>query len=104
MAGFTTGAALTIGLTQLRSAFGFALVPPQVGDAETHYQYEVMQWWMKNWDGVDEDGHQYRNFYAVRVGAVMHILAPVYLYRFNDTVSISVLLVAVRFASDFTFP
>ncbi len=71
MAGFTTGAALIIGLTQIRSAVGYKLQVPQVGgefEGETvHYYYEVMKWWKDNWDEEDAEGHTYRNFYAVHV-------------------------------------
>jgi MFS superfamily sulfate permease-like transporter len=67
MAGFTTGAALTIGITQLRSATGFKIAPPQVGDEHTHYQYQVMKWWHENWNEHDSEGHSYRNHYAVAV-------------------------------------
>jgi SulP family sulfate permease len=66
MAGFTTGAALTIGMTQLRSAFGFALTPPQQG-GDVDHNYQVFKWWSEHWNDTDADGHQLRNFYAVRV-------------------------------------
>lgn len=67
MLGFTTGAALTIGLTQLRGALGFSISPPQVGDGETHYNYEVMKWWHQNFNGTNANGNSLKNHYAVSI-------------------------------------
>jgi MFS superfamily sulfate permease-like transporter len=47
MSGFTTAAAMLIGLNQIKGAFGFKTVDgyyPQTGDGLIHYNYEVMQW------------------------------------------------------------
>jgi MFS superfamily sulfate permease-like transporter len=71
MSGFTTGAAFTIGLTQLRSAVGFCLVPPSAG-GDVEYNYEVMEWWKDNWDYITPPNkkgisYQCRNHHAVKV-------------------------------------
>ena len=47
MSGFTTAAAMLIGLNQIKGAFGFKTVGgyyPQTGDGKAHYNYEVMEW------------------------------------------------------------
>ena len=41
MTGFTTGAAMTIGLNQLKNAFGFSKKVPQVGQTGYTYNYQV---------------------------------------------------------------
>jgi hypothetical protein len=66
MSGFTTGAACTIGLTQMKSAFGLTVPPPQVG-RDVEYNYEVVQWYIDNFNGVDQHGYAYVNPYAVKV-------------------------------------
>jgi MFS superfamily sulfate permease-like transporter len=66
MSGFTTGAAFTIGLSQLRSGFGFALNPPQQG-GEVEYNYEIIEWWLDHWYDLDKDGHRLQNVYATTV-------------------------------------
>jgi MFS superfamily sulfate permease-like transporter len=66
MSGFTTGAAMTIGLSQLRSAVGMSLAPPQVG-RDVEYTYEVCHWWLQNWNGYDDKGYSLRNHYASKV-------------------------------------
>jgi MFS superfamily sulfate permease-like transporter len=74
MSGFTTGAALIIGLTQLKAAVGFSLSPPQAG-GDVEYNYEVMEWWAENWNYVDDNGHKGRNHYAVAVSTFLISLA-----------------------------
>lgn len=49
MSGFTTGAAMSIGLSQLSSAFGFLWAPRQ-GDPGYEYNWQVMQWFAYNWN------------------------------------------------------
>lgn len=47
MSGFTTAAAMLIGLNQIKGAFGFKTIGgyyPQTGDGKAHYNYEVMEW------------------------------------------------------------
>lgn len=47
MSGFTTAAAMLIGLNQVKGAFGFKTISgyyPQTGDGIAHYNYEVMEW------------------------------------------------------------
>ena len=49
MSGFTTAAAMLIGLSQLKSAFGFTVPVPQIGMDDGHghvyhYNYEIMEW------------------------------------------------------------
>lgn len=51
MAGFTSGAAMMIGLNQVKAAFGFGNAVPQAGQAEYVYNYQVMQWFIENWNG-----------------------------------------------------
>lgn len=51
MSGFTTGIAMNIGLTQLKSAFGFTCSVPQMGQVNYDYNYSVMQWFIQNWNG-----------------------------------------------------
>lgn len=71
MSGFTTGAAMTIGLTQIRAAVGFELQSPQIG-ADVHYNYEIMEWWIDNWNGVNAQGYSYRNPIAAKVREIVH--------------------------------
>ena len=61
MSGFTTGAAMSIGLSQVKSAFGFATLPSncvgytdgnsaaQQGMAAYPYNSDVMAWYTRNW-------------------------------------------------------
>jgi MFS superfamily sulfate permease-like transporter len=51
ISGFTSAAAMLIGLSQVKSAFNFANVP-QVGDSinGVEYQYEQMHWYIENWN------------------------------------------------------
>jgi MFS superfamily sulfate permease-like transporter len=49
MSGFTTGAAMIIGLQQLKSAFGFSNSPPQTGQTGFDYNYQVFQWFADHW-------------------------------------------------------
>ena len=73
LSGFTTAAAMLIGLSQLKSAFGFSYKVPQVGsDDSVTMNYQVMQWYMQNWNSqyVNDPvhgNHFYRNHYAFQV-------------------------------------
>ena len=67
MSGFTSGAALTIGLTQLKSAFGMSAAVPSPGQEGYEYNYMVIKWWIDNFNGQDTNGRWYRNHYAVSV-------------------------------------
>mmetsp|Transcript_1564 Transcript_1564/g.3670 ORF Transcript_1564/g.3670 Transcript_1564/m.3670 type:complete len:735 (+) Transcript_1564:211-2415(+) len=68
MSGFTTAAAMIIGLNQVRSAFGFPNIVPKVGAVGgVKYNYEVMQWYMQNWYGSDVNGHAYINPHATSI-------------------------------------
>ncbi len=67
MSGFTTGAALTIGLGQMKGAFGMMVSPAQVGDGDTEYNYQVVKWWIQNFNTKDESGYYIRNPYAIQV-------------------------------------
>jgi hypothetical protein len=83
MAGFTTGAALTIGVTQLKAAFGFMLSPPQVG-GEVHHHYEVLEWWAEHFNGTDSEGHSLKNHYAVKISFGIYVpLMVVQLVNWN---------------------
>eukprot|EP01041_Mallomonas_annulata_P006682 gene6682-13537_t len=53
MSGFTSGAAMLIGLSQLKNAFGFPSAAPQTGQEGYHYNYEVMEWFLHNWNNAD---------------------------------------------------
>lgn len=96
MSGFTTGAAFTIGLSQLRAGFGFALNPPQQG-GEVEYNYEIVEWWLDNWYELDKKGHRLQNVYATTVrgpSSFSHVLSSsikliisLFLYSFS-TVSL----------------
>jgi MFS superfamily sulfate permease-like transporter len=50
MSGFTTGAAMIIGLQQLKNAFGFNNKPPQVGQSGYNYNYQIMKWYHNHWN------------------------------------------------------
>lgn len=73
ISGFTSAAACLIGLSQLKSAFGFPKVVPQIGALKgVEFNYQQMQWYIKNWNGRTEatKGHSsilYRNHFAVKV-------------------------------------
>jgi len=72
MTAFTTGAAMLIGISQLKTAFGFATSVPKVGvDDDVTANWQVMRWFLNNFDGRfndDENGtHLYRNPYAIAV-------------------------------------
>ena len=74
--GFTTGAAMTIGLSQLKDALGitFATVP-QPGSPGYDYNYELMEWYVNQWSdtntfstgGVTYTYNTFRNPYAIAV-------------------------------------
>ena len=62
MSGFTTGAAMSIGLSQVKSAFGFFTQPSncrgydygtgpgQQGQSDFPYNSDVMGWYIRNWN------------------------------------------------------
>jgi len=51
MSGFTSGAAMMIGLNQVKNAFGFSNSVPQAGQPNYDYNYQVMQFFIDNWYG-----------------------------------------------------
>ena len=72
MSGFTTAAAMLIGVSQLKSAFGFTVAVPQIGvekgDGHTyHYNYEIFEWYANNFYGTDSNGRSYRNPFAEQI-------------------------------------
>jgi hypothetical protein len=69
MSGFTTGAAMSVGLSQISNAFGFS---PSSGNYVLHY--EEMMWYVNNWYGVITPaqsvvnaGRSYTNHFAIAV-------------------------------------
>ena len=74
MAGFTTASAMIIGLNQIKNGFGFSSSAgvPQAG-GEVHYNYEVMEWYMENWNGRDSNGYLYRNVHATNITFGLYI-------------------------------
>ena len=58
LVGFTTGAAMLIGASQLKNAFGIIQQVPQVGltvdGYEYHYNYEVYNWYVQHWNDRDK--------------------------------------------------
>eukprot|EP01038_Epipyxis_sp_PR26KG_P005586 gene5586-7711_t len=88
MSGFTTGAAMLIGLNQLKSACGFLVTVPQQGQPGVQYNYQVLQWYIDNWNGKfsysDEEiannstyasynNHSYRNPYAMKICFAIYV-------------------------------
>lgn len=74
ISGFTSAAACLIGLSQLKSAFGFPKVVPQIGSANgVEFNYQQMQWYINNWNGKTVPTKSapysifYRNHFAVKV-------------------------------------
>ena len=74
ISGFTSAAASLIGLSQLKSAFGFPNVVPQIGSITgVQYNYQQMQWYVNNWNGktiptkANNYSIFYRNHFAVKV-------------------------------------
>ena len=85
MSGFTTAAAMLIGLNQIKGAFGFKAIDgyyPQTGDGKIHYNYEVMKWLVYHYNdkysasdiaAADDDtfsgqeGNSIRNPYAAAI-------------------------------------
>jgi hypothetical protein len=73
ISGFTSAAASLIGLSQLKSAFGFPNVVPQIGShTGVEYNYEQMAWYVANWNGktvatAETPSIFYRNHFAVKV-------------------------------------
>lgn len=83
ISGFTSAAACLIGLSQLKSAFGFPSVVPQIGSVGgVEYNYEQMQWYIKNWNGRTTPTAKapysilYRNHFAAKVGACINNMNP----------------------------
>jgi MFS superfamily sulfate permease-like transporter len=78
MSGFTSGAACTIGLNQMKSAFGMSVQVPQAGQPHYEFNYQVMDWWSRHFNNQFEfnpvtaknaaqNGRWLRNHYAVKV-------------------------------------
>ena len=79
MSGFTSGAAMSIGLSQLKSAFGFLpKETPQTGQDGYEFNYLVMTWFRENFNGVfkldpteakyaEYNGKKYINHYAIKI-------------------------------------
>jgi sulfate permease, SulP family len=68
MSGFTTASACIIGLNQIKNGFGFpsSANVPQVGGS-VEYNYQLMKWYMENWNGRDSAGYLYRNVHATNI-------------------------------------
>ncbi|KAJ1433301.1 sulfate transporter family-domain-containing protein [Ochromonadaceae sp. CCMP2298] len=83
MSGFTTAAAMIIGLNQVRSAFGFPNIVPKVGAAGgVQYNYEVMEWYVQNWYGKDDNGNTYINPYSTSITFGIYIpLAALFVWK-----------------------
>lgn len=90
LAGFTTASAIIISLNQIKNGFGFPDEEevPQVG-GEVHYNYEVMGWYLKNWNSRTEAGYLYRNVHSTNITIGIYI--PLLLlslfknhYKFSD--------------------
>ena len=77
--GFTTGAAMTIGLSQLKDALGITFsTVPQPGSPGFDYNYELMEWYVKQWsdtntlvsNGTTYTYNTFRNPYAIAVSVL----------------------------------
>lgn len=83
MSAFTTGAAMLIGISQLKTAFGFSCRVPKVGaDDDVTANWQVMRWFLNNFDGrwhedssstSDKGTHLYRNHYAMTICLCVYI-------------------------------
>eukprot|EP01038_Epipyxis_sp_PR26KG_P007870 gene7870-10684_t len=103
MSGFTTGAAMLIGLNQLKSAFGFSVTVPQQGQTGIHFNYQVYNWFIRNWDGkyhytvtqiaksktsAFKNGHSYRNHYATAICFGLYVpLLLIQIFKANLKIS-----------------
>eukprot|EP01041_Mallomonas_annulata_P005306 gene5306-10616_t len=68
MSGFTSAAAMLIGLSQLKNAFGFPSTAPQTGQHGYEYNYQVMTWFIQNWYATDTKTNMtYINPYATKL-------------------------------------
>eukprot|EP01035_Chromulina_nebulosa_P028440 gene28440-37541_t len=82
MSGFTTAAAMYIGLSQLGQGFGFTVTVPQTGQTGYEYNYELMRWFVNNWSGtytkatapevtktnpISAVGMSYQNYFSVEI-------------------------------------
>lgn len=75
MSGFTTAAAMLIGQNQLKGAFGFISSPPQAGQTDYEWNWQVMKWYTEHWNDMVKAKkpfafsgfHLIRNFYATRI-------------------------------------
>lgn len=69
MSAFTTAAAMLIGQSQLKGAFGFTISPPQAGQTGYDYNYQVMKWFTENWNRNDSTtgDHNIKNPYAIKI-------------------------------------
>ena len=67
MSGFTTGAAMTIGMSQIRGAFGFLNNPPQLGQPGYSENFQVMEWYTENFNAKTSDGYDVKNHLATKI-------------------------------------
>lgn len=83
MSGFTSAAAMTIGASQLKSAFNLPSSCPQQGQVGYDYQYQVYQWYLDNWDKYDTKNKvYYTNYIAINICFGIYIpLAIIYFSR-----------------------
>jgi hypothetical protein len=77
MSGFTTGAAMLIGISQLKAVFNFQTVP-QLGQTGIEYNHQVMRWYVQHFNdhypvkdakgkAAYGAGNAYLNPYAMRI-------------------------------------
>jgi len=84
LTGFTNAAAMLIGLSQMRSAFGFpSSVVPRVGSSDgVQYNYQLMKWYHEHWHSRDKNGYRYLNVHAVRITFGLYIpLATLWVFN-----------------------
>lgn len=81
MSGFTTASAMIIGLNLLQSGFGFpsSANVPLIGES-AKFNYEIMQWYVGNWNGSTSDGYLWRNVHATNI--TFGVYVPLILLRY----------------------
>lgn len=117
ISGFTSAAASLIGLSQLKNAFGFPNVVPQIGSVGPNgveYNYQQMQWYLHNWNGRTIPTAKapysilYRNHFAVKVSSrFFHSLLIHRSHLIIDIRSLTIVdnhFLLNSYASEFTFP
>lgn len=69
LGGYTISAALSSALSQLKNAVGFAMKVPQTGQKGYPYNYQIIGWYIENWNKKNENNNNqsYINPYAVNV-------------------------------------